>query len=91
MLSSTMLLEEFDDFVDVRGRVDQWIASLGPCSAADLVDRYERAVDQITVLEVEAAYALKVPGLAAVAQAHADATRRLADAQASVARTVLKC
>lgn len=91
MLSSMMLLEDVEDFVDVSGTVEQWFASLGPCSAADLVDRYERTVEQVAVLEVEAAYALNVPGLVGAAQTHADATRRLAAAQASMARTLLRC
>lgn len=91
MLSSMPLMEDIEDFVDVRASLGQWLASHGPCTPAELIDRYERTVEQFAVLGVEAAHALKAPNLIGAARTHADATRQLAAVNASLARTLLNC
>src|SRR5437899_12788596 len=89
MLSS-QLLEDVEDFVDVKGMFERWSASLGSCSTHDLFDLYQRTIEQLTEFEVEAAYALGVPSVASAVRGHAEAMRRLTSAYSQLARTVLK-
>ena len=58
-------------------------------SGPELLDVYEQTEDDVAELEVDLAFALRVPGLAAAAQTHADAARYLLRMQASLGRTLL--
>jgi len=84
------ILEDLDDFVDLKGAMKRWTVSRSACSGEDLLDLYERTVIQLSELEFEAAHALNVPGLAGAMRTHSDVNRRLASAYASLARTVLR-
>lgn len=86
---SIQLLEDVEDFVDVKGALERWSASLRSCSSHDLLDLHERVIERLTEFEVEAADALRVPGVADAARRHAEATRRLTNASSQLARTML--
>ena len=80
------LLEDVEDFVDVRGALARCLASVVTFRGPELLDFCERTLEELTDLEVEAAFALNVRGLTGAVRTHAYATRWVGRTQASLAR-----
>ena len=84
-----LLLEDIEDFVDLKGTVTRCLASPATWSASGWLEAYESAVNELAVVEVEAAFVLGLPGAAAI-RAHALALRHIARAQARLVRVLLR-
>ena len=73
------------DIFDVQGAVER-IADANRKAGNDYLDLYEKAVGQLTALELRTAEAVKLPAVAEIAKTHADVTRKVAKTYTNRAR-----
>ena len=78
-----------NDIFDVQGAVERF-ADANRKAGNDYLDLYEKAVGQLTALELKTAEAVKLPAVTEIAKTHADVTRKVAKTYADTARELLK-
>src|SRR4051794_9256314 len=77
------------DFYNVEDTVQRWTEATRK-AGNDYLDLYDKAVDQITELEVKTAAATKLPLITQLVDTHVTLTREVAGVYVTAARDLLK-
>ena len=88
-MATTPKTPNFADFYNVDETVQRW-AEATRKAGNDYLDLYDKAVDQITELEVKTAAATKLPIITQLIDTHVTLTREVAGVYTTAARDLLK-
>jgi hypothetical protein len=89
MATQTKNDNTFDNLFDVQGAVERF-ADANRKAGNDYLDLYEKAVNQLTDLELKTAEAVKLAAVSTIAKTHADVTRKVAGTYVETGRELLK-
>jgi hypothetical protein len=87
-MATTKTTPTFADF-NVDEAVQRWTEATRK-AGNDYLDLYDKAVDQLTELEVKTAAATKLPLVSQIADTHATLTREVTGVYVTAARDLLK-
>jgi hypothetical protein len=86
---ATQTTPNIADFYNVEETVQKWTEATRK-AGNEYLDLYDKAVDQLTELEVKAAAATKLPIVSQVVDTHVTLTREVAGVYVTAARDLLK-
>jgi hypothetical protein len=86
---ATQTTPNIADFYNVEETVQKWTEATRK-AGNEYLDLYDKAVDQLTELEVKAAAATKLPIISQVVDTHVTLTREVAGVYVTAARDLLK-
>jgi len=86
---ATQTTPKLTDIYNVEDAVQRWTEATRKASN-DYLDLYDKAVDQITELEVKTAAATKLPLVSQLVDTHVTLTREVAGVYVTAARDLLK-
>ena len=86
---ATQTAPKLTDIYNVEDAVQRWTEATRKASN-DYLDLYDKAVDQITELEVKTAAATKLPLVSQLVDTHVTLTREVAGVYVTAARDLLK-
>jgi hypothetical protein len=88
-MATTTKTPNFADFYNVEETVQRWTEATRK-AGNDYLDLYEKAIDQLTELEVKTAAATKLPLVSQLIDTHVTLTREVAGVYSTAARDLLK-
>jgi hypothetical protein len=88
-MATTTKTPNLADFYNVDEAVQRWTEATRK-AGHDYLDLYDKAVDQITELEVKTAAATKLPLVTQLVDTHVTLTREVAGVYSTAARDLLK-